>query len=370
MRGWIPGLLLLLLSCEKPLVHEDYGTVNGESINGFDLLKEHLASKYDVQTSSFFDRQKRYDLVIYLQKEHLPELAMMELHQAIIEMLQDEEETSGNSDAGSVALLILQRGTTASQAFWSRQGAALSTEKKEVHDFIAEQIRRDTVRDELTASSFFFERRRLKDRSIQKRIFCNHVNRKACTDLPATIPAGMAIIPQKPLHDSVVYLRSPVIFSTGSYFVEVRIPGKADVFLVSDSAPFLNYHMMRRANVDLLDFIVRHSMKDRSFRHEGKPKILILEHLLLREKRMEMERERLLYSFLLQPPWNLPASLLLGLFLLFVWSRLKRERPVTEVEPESREGDLIKHFDGVGQRLAAISAQNKRKTKKRWRLII
>jgi len=120
---------------------------------------------------------------------------------------------------------------------------------------------------------------------------------------------------------------------------------------------------MREGNVALLDFVVARSMKYRPRDSEGKPKILILDRLLTREERMQEERS--LFSVFLQPPWSLPAALLLLLFTLFVWSRLLRDRPVTEIEPESREGDLMRHFDGVGRRIAAVSYRNRKRELKK-----
>lgn len=421
MNKAIIGVFILLLGCQEPLVNESYGSVNYESINGFDLMREHLASEYDVQNSSFLDAKKmsQYDLIIYFHTELAPYDYMIELDRQIAEMVRpegvlpleptsdssseepeeeseedSEEEAEGqetasetaadDSDEGiqeldtvqgdasgsfnsgdrPVALLILQRGTTASTPFWSLQWTGLSPEKERARDFVADRIRADGMPEWLPESSFFFERRLLDKKPFEKRIYYNGAEQAAYQGrpLPARIPAGLAILPDEPEHIPVVYRRSLAAFSTGSYFVEATIPG-AYLFLVSDSAPFLNYHMMREGNVALLDFVVARSMKYRPRDSEGKPKILILDRLLTREERMQEERS--LFSVFLQPPWSLPAALLLLLFILFVWSRLLRDRPVTEIEPESREGDLMRHFDGVGRRIAAVSYRNRKRELKK-----
>ena len=414
MNKAIIGVLILFLGCQEPLVNESYGSVNYKSINGFDLMREHLASEYDVQNSSFLDDRKmsQYDLIIYFHKELAPYESMIELDRQIAEMVRPqgvlpleptanssseepeeeleeeaEEKTEGQEtasetaadnfdedidtvqgDAGGsfksrdrpVALLILQRGTTASTPFWSLQWTGLSPGKERARDFVADRIRADDMPEWLPESSFFFERRLLDKKPFEKRIYYNGAELAAYQGrpLPERIPAGLAILPDEPEHIPVVYRRSLAAFSRGSYFIEAKIPG-AYLFLVSDSAPFLNYHMMREGNVALLDFVVARSMKYRPRHNEGKPKILILDRLLTREERMQEERS--LFSVFLQPPWSLPAALLLLLFILFVWSRLLRDRPVTEIEPESREGDLMRHFDGVGRRIAAVSYRNRKR---------
>jgi len=420
-RGSV-AFCLLLIGCQDALVDESYGSVNYKSINGFDLMREHLQSKYDVQNSSFLDTKKlsQYDLVIYVQTELAPSEHMIALDRQIAEMVRppgvlpleesaedveksedepaseqssEETESEGTSndevggdtddadeateeaeeteavqgEAGGsfeeerpVALLILQRGTTASRPFWSRQWTALSPEKKRARDFVAERILADGMPDWLPESSFFFERELLDDRPFEKRVYFNGAEQAAFNGrpLPARIPAGLSILPDDPDHIAAVYRRSIAAFSEGSYFVEATVPG-AYLFLVSDSAPFLNYHLMRGDNAALLDFIIDRSMKYSVRDPERKPRILILDRLLTREERMQEERS--LFSVFLQPPWNLSAALLLLLFALFVWSRLLRDRPVTAIEPESSEGDLMKHFEGVGRRIAAIAYRNRKR---------
>lgn len=382
MNRAITGVFILFLGCKEPLVNESYGSVNHESINGFDLMLEHLTSKYDVQNALFLDAEKmsQYDLIIYFHRDLASHDSMIELDRQITRMVRPEEEAAVDDSDGNiqeldtvrgdangsfnrterpVALLIFQRGTTASTPFWSLQWTGLSPEKKRARDFVADRIRADDVPEWLPESSFFFERRLLAKKPFEKRIYYDRTEQAAYQgrSLPARIPAGLAILPVETAPIPVVYRRCLACFSTGSYFIEATIPG-AYLFLVSDSAPFLNYHMMRKDNVALLDFVIARSMKYRPRNSEGKPKILILDRLLTRKERMQEERS--LFSVFLQPPWSIPAALLLLLFIMFVWSRLLRDRPVTEIEPESREGDLMRHFDGVGRRIAAISYRNRR----------
>src|SRR5690606_34362644 len=92
MNKAIIGVFILLLGCQEPLVNESYGSINYESINGFDLMREHLASEYDVQNSSFLDAKKmsQYDLIIYFHTELAPYDYMIELDRQIAEMVRPE----------------------------------------------------------------------------------------------------------------------------------------------------------------------------------------------------------------------------------------------------------------------------------------
>ncbi len=350
-------LLLLLVACQRPLVNEDYGSAR--SINGFDLLLEHLQSIGDLHRSGFFDRSShaRYDLVIYLQRDVFSEGQARYLDETIAGMVRPEAtlpegEEQGVIDNEPVSLLLFARGTTASGAFWSRQWKELPPDSK-ARQYAALQMKRAVFHDP-AGSSFFFERRRLAEEPFEKRISYGHARR---TDLPSRIPAIYSIIPEHPEHVGGRYRRTTIRFQGGgSFFVEAGLDG-ARVFLVADSAPFLNYHMVRKENVALLDYIIKRSMKARPGSVK-KPQFLLLERLVNRENRMK--EERTLFSTFFNPPWNLTTGLLLLLFLLYIWSRLLRDRPVTEIEPESREGDYTRHFEGVGRRIASLSRKRKR----------
>lgn len=390
----LPRMLLCLsgtVACTDPLVNEDYGGRGHKSINGLDLFEEMLADEAEVSHSAYADsaRISEADLVVYVQPR--PFIAPGEM-EAIARALDaapaapdvpgtksgDTSETpddaplspeSPDEEGGvlkgdvaepghAVSVLILQHGMSASRSFWWRllqqfpEGAASGR----VRTFIEGQLAGADPSSEIATTAHFFVRERLEGSEPSASLWYHPVDRLAFLlekgSLPARIPVAFRIVDRTTPDDLAVYRRTIVGMPGGAFFAE-GVMDRAHLFLVSDSSPFLNYHLALGENRTLLRFVLHRSLKYAASR--AKPRILIVGGWKSAEEQLQEERSVL--AFLVHAPWNVPFALLVLLFVLFVWARLSREAPVTEIADEDRDGDLLRHFQGLARRIRQARAK-------------
>ncbi|MBW7857528.1 MAG: hypothetical protein H3C43_04365 [Leptonema sp. (in: Bacteria)] len=341
------SVLFLLFNCTSNLVEESYGTVGEKSINGFDLLIERLESKYEVEQSSYIDIKKwnNYSLILYLQKNPYYMKLPKDLDKDIIEIVKAGEESLGKNEP-MVPVMIFQRGSTASAGFWQFQLQSLAKNKTEARNYIEAQIQNANQIQELPSH---FGLRKWFDQDV---IVYNYYkyDHRLMQRLPKTLPIrsvlGSTI---SPIPKFSIYT------SQGIFFNEILTETKTPIYLISDTAPFLNFYMARSENVRLLDYVIEAAMHQRSGFDEllkKKPKILILDQFQTKEKKIEEEHS--MFAVFFKRPYNLLGALLIILFGMFVWSRIKRDQLITVFELEDTDSDLIHHFQGVAERLKAV----------------
>lgn len=337
-------MLLVLINCTSKLVEESYGTVGEKSINGFDLLIERLESKYEVEQSSYIDIKKwnDYSLILYLQKNPYYMKLPKDLDNDIVEILKKAEESLTQKEP-LVPVIIFQRGSTASAGFWQFQLQSLAKDKTKARNYIETQIQQANQIQELP--SHFRQRKWFDHDAI---VYHYKYNYLPMHGLPKTLPIRSTV-------DPVAVNDFLITTSQGVFFAGFATQAKTPTYLISDTAPFLNFYMARSENVRLLDYVIEQSILNRTEyvrTLDNKPKILILDQFQTREKKIEEEHS--MFAVFFKRPYNLLGALLIILFGMFVWSRIKRDQPITLFELEDTDSDLLHHFQGVSERLKAI----------------
>lgn len=344
------SVLFLLFSCTpKLLVEESYGTVGEKSINGFDLLIERLESKYEVEQSSYIDIGKlnNYSLILYLQKNPYYMKLPKDLDKDIVEILKNAEESLTQKEP-LVPVMIFQQGNTASAGFWQFQLQSLAKDKTKARNYVEAQIQQANQIPELPSH---FRKRKWFDKDAI--VYHYKFNDLFKQGLPKTLPIRSAVDPGG--------VREFLInTSQGVFFSEIQSQAKTPIYLISDTAPFLNFYMAQSENVRLLDYVIEQSILNRTEYFRGldhKPKILILDQFQTKEKKIEEEHS--MFAVFFKRPYNLLGALLIILFGMFVWSRAQRDQPITVFELEDTDSDLIHHFQAVAERQKAIKKRQR-----------
>ena len=348
--------VLSLVACRKVLVEENYGSRYYKSINGFDLLFEHLDSRFDVKRVSFWPKSvEKYQLILYLQMQS-------DSHEDQDQAWKTLQELSSSTVPSNHNILILGQGGTASYRFWTAQKQSNLKRSEKVNWYLDDQIAAYQNAIYSNQQLFFTSRTVLPAEPQDKNVYYHNETKPdflqsaGSFELPQRIPLRyiLNLYSIRRADTKPLLLRPLISVANGAFFAVSKIRESDRVntsyYLISDSTPFLNYYLAENRNLRLLDYVLSTAMQG-SFSDsvKEKPKLLIVDRIRTQDEQAQQEQSRI--SFLISPPWSLLSIASLCFIVMFAWSKLLRRQPITVPDREEQVGSLVDHFHSVGRQL-------------------